>query len=281
MTRTIAQALARATGLLSPVSGDMARREVSILLAHVLGRDVSAMMLDSDQILTADQLDRFNANVSARQSLQPVSQIIGLRAFWDHEFIVTPDVLDPRPETELLVELALRHKSARTVLDLGTGSGCILCSVLAAAPQMRGLGVDTSQKALDVAARNAARTGVADRAEFRQSDWFEYVDGRFDLILSNPPYVTLDEFRDLESGVRNWEPRQALTDDGDGLDAYRKIASQLQNFLTPQGAAYFEHGATQSADVCAIFHAQGYENVKVFKDLSGKDRAVGVGAVIE
>ncbi|WP_240643590.1 peptide chain release factor N(5)-glutamine methyltransferase [Paracoccus siganidrum] len=212
----------------------------------------------------------YEALVAARERRQPVSQITGRRAFWDHDFIVTPDTLDPRPETETLVEAAL-DLPWNSVLDLGTGTGAILISLLAARPGARGLGCDISPAALDVARRNAHLLGVG--AEFRHSDWFGAIDGRFDLIVSNPPYIALAEMADLAPEVRDWEPHSALTDGGDGLSAYRAIAGGFADHLAPGGHVLVEIGQAQGADVQAIFRAAGAET-RLLTDLDGRDRVV-------
>lgn len=278
MTRTITQTLEQGAARLTPVAADMARREAGILLGHVLGISSAQLFANSDALVAPEQASRFEHLLQQREQHRPVSQLVGKRAFWEHEFVVTPDVLDPRPDTELLVELALEHTQARRVLDLGTGSGCILCSVLRGLPRATGLGVDISQAALSVARRNAVALGVADRAEFQCASWFDGIEGSFDLILSNPPYVTQDEYDTLEPEVRNWEPRSALTDDGDGLAAYRAIAGQLYAFLAPGGLALFEHGWRQAGQVAEIFRAQGFSDLRSYRDLSGKDRVIGVAA---
>ena len=278
MTLTIAQALEQGTARLTPIAADLAKREAGILLGHVLGISATQLLTHSGDPVTSAQAERFDSLLRQRERHRPVSQLIGKRAFWEYEFVVTPDVLDPRPETELLVELALEYTQAGRVLDLGTGSGCILCSVLRGLPDATGLGIDDSEAALSVARRNAEVLGVADRAVFQRASWFEGVEGSYDLILSNPPYVTQDEYEALEPGVRNWEPRSALTDEGDGLAAYRAIAQDLQAFLAPGGIALFEHGWQQSAQVTRIFRGQGFTDVRSFRDLSGKERVIGVAS---
>ncbi len=278
MTLTIAQALEQGAARLTPISADMARREAGILLGHVLSMSATQLFAHSGEEISSEQARRFDRLLQQREQHRPVSQLIGKRAFWEHEFVVTQDVLDPRPDTELLVELALEHTQARRVLDLGTGSGCILCSVLRGLPKTTGLGVDISQAALSVARGNAEALEVADRAEFRCASWFDGVEGSFDLILSNPPYVTRDEYDTLEPEVRNWEPRSALTDEGDGLAAYRAIAEKLEAHLAPGGVALFEHGWQQATQVAGIFREQGFSDVRNYRDLSGKDRVVGVAA---
>lgn len=276
MTQTVATVLEFATKILGPVADGDPRREARILLAHVLDRDANAVLLSPEQPLADAEAEQFITAVRARTDHQPISQILGKRAFWDHDFKVTPDVLDPRPDTELLVELALAQSDARRVLDLGTGSGCILCSVLYALPNAMGLGTDVSQSALAVAGENARTVGVEERTEFRHGSWFDTVDGEFDLILSNPPYITANDYQDLHPGVRNWEPELALTDGLDGLQAYRDIACDLDQYLALGGVGLFEHGEGQSRDVMLIFQTAGFAETRSFNDLNGKDRVVRV-----
>jgi release factor glutamine methyltransferase len=205
-----------------------------------------------------------------------MGQILGHRAFWRHRFRVTPDVLDPRPETEALVAEALRAPFVR-VLDLGTGSGAILLSLLADRPAATGLGTDVSAPALAVAAHNAAALGLADRAAFLRADWFDGVAGSFDLIVSNPPYIAEGEMAALAPEVRDWEPRLALTPGGDGLAAYRTIAAGAGAHLAPGGRLIVETGAAQGPAVAAIMAAAGLGPVRVLPDLAGRDRVVAVG----
>lgn len=218
----------------------------------------------------------FDAAVGRRAARQPVSQIVGRRAFWRHDFAVTPDVLDPRPETETLVEAALEGPFER-VLDLGTGSGCILVSLLGERQTATGLGTDRSDAALAVARSNAAAFGVADRAAFRRADWFDGIEGRYDLIVSNPPYVAEAEMADLAPEVRDWEPRDALTPGGDGLGAYRAIARDAARHLDPGGRLMVEIGPTQGEAVTSLLRAGGLRDVAVRSDLDRRPRIV-IGA---
>lgn len=266
-----AEARLRAAGI-EGAGGDV-RALFLHALSRALGRPVARHALRDhlSQIVTPDVATIFEGFIRARETRQPVSQIIGSRAFWKHEFRVTSDTLDPRPETELLVELALSEPFG-SVLDLGTGTGAILISVLADMPAARGLGVDMSQAALDVARGNAQMIGVA--AEFAISDWFSAVSGQFDLILSNPPYIALDEMSGLAPEVRDWEPRMALTDEGDGLGAYRALCAGAGRHLKPGGRLMVEIGPSQGADVSALMAAAGLTGIAVHRDLDGRDRVV-------
>ncbi len=211
--------------------------------------------------------------VSARESRRPVSQIIGKREFWKGTFKVTHDVLDPRPETELLVELGVQEPFGH-VLDLGTGSGCIVISLLMERPNALGVGTDVSEKALRVAGENAECTGVAERVNLSVSDWYGDVGGRYDLIVSNPPYIAEDEFKDLPPEVRWHEPRVALAGGIDGLSAYRAIAAGARNHLAPGGRLLVEIGSTQADGVRSLMADAGLESLAVHADLDGRDRVV-------
>lgn len=215
----------------------------------------------------------FDQAVAQRLKRQPVSQITGRRAFWRHEFTVTPDVLDPRPDTETLVDHALQAPFRR-VLDLGTGSGCIILSLLAERPGATGMAVDLSDRALSVAAANARHIGVEGSVTLQVSDWFAAVEGRFDLIVSNPPYIALEEMPDLAPEVREWEPHMALTDGGDGLGAYRIIAAGAMAHLEPGGRLMVEIGPSQGQAVKMLLAEAGFVDNLVLPDLDGRDRVV-------
>jgi release factor glutamine methyltransferase len=215
----------------------------------------------------------FNALVIRRAAHEPLSHLLGYRDFYKHRFIVTSDVLDPRPDTETLIEAALTVTFQR-VLDLGTGSGCILLSLLAERPSAIGIGTDLSQGAISVAERNAIELGLTDRSLFGQGSWFEKVSGSFDLIVSNPPYIAADEMNGLQPEVRDHEPRMALTDEADGLSCYRAIVHDAPDFLSYAGHLIVEIGPTQGAAVSAMFTEQGFAAVRVIADLDGRDRVV-------
>ncbi|RNF33132.1 peptide chain release factor N(5)-glutamine methyltransferase [Paracoccus methylarcula] len=251
-------------------------RDASLLFMHALNKvlGVAVKRHHLAQHLKAEVSPALEAAfmraIDARAARQPVSQITGRRAFWKHEFRVTRDTLDPRPETETLVEAAL-ELPWRSVLDMGTGTGAILISLLAERPGCTGTGTDISAAALDVARGNAQVIGVT--ARLIAADWYEGVTGRFDLIVSNPPYIALDEMAELAPEVREWEPNRALTDGADGLTAYRAIAAGAANHLAPGGHVLVEIGPTQGAAVAAIFRRQGAET-RLIPDLDGRDRVV-------
>lgn len=243
------------------------------LLAHALLLAPDRLTLHLPDTLPPEAETRLATALNARLRRQPVAQITGQRLFWGRRFHVTPDVLDPRPESEILVATALEHPF-QTVLDLGTGSGCILLSLLADQPAAQGTGVDLSPAALVIAARNAEALGLSHRARFLPSDWCASVDGRFDLIVSNPPYIAADEMPHLVPEVRDWEPHLALTPGGDGLDAYRAIAAQAPAHLVPHGRLIVEIGPTQGSAVQALFRAAGLDHVEIRKDFDSRDRVI-------
>jgi release factor glutamine methyltransferase len=270
---TAAEALRAAIPRLAAAGVFEPAKDARQLLAHAMDVKADRLTLHLADEVSSVGLARFERDLAVRIARQPVSQIIGHRQFWGLDFRVTPDVLDPRPETECLVAAALDQPFKR-VLDLGTGSGCILLSVLANQPMATGQGVDLSDAALSVAMQNARDLGLLSRAEFLNSDWFSNVTGCFDLILSNPPYIAEDELSELSQEVRQWEPKIALTPGGDGLAAYRRIAKGASAHLFPGGRLMVEIGPTQARDVVAMFQDAGFVDCHVLQDMDGRDRVV-------
>ena len=273
MSERILDTLQRASMMLSAAGIENPRQDALVLLAHVMDVDQSAVLARLQEPLPPSALFGMDRVVAVRSLRQPVSHIIGKRGFWNHEFMVNSDVLDPRPDTETLVAAAL-EQPFDNVLDLGTGSGAIILSLLAERPQAMGVATDISAKALDIARRNAGRIGVADRVQFKESDWFDAVNGRYDLIVSNPPYISAAEMETLAPEVRDWEPHLALTPGEDGLEAYRRIAEGLAKALAPKGSAFLEIGYRQAVDVSEIFTNVGFSQPKVLQDISGHDRVI-------
>ncbi|RHZ93422.1 peptide chain release factor N(5)-glutamine methyltransferase [Cereibacter sphaeroides] len=268
-----ADALRAAVPRLAAAGIDEAARDARRLLAHAMAIDPARLTLHLPDPLPPEAAARFEAALAARVARQPVGQIVGERLFWGRRFRVTRDTLDPRPETEGLIETALAEPFA-TVLDLGTGTGCIAVTLLAERPVAHGIATDLSPAALAVAAENAAALGVASRLELRLSDWFAAVPERVDLILSNPPYIAADEMDTLAPEVRLWEPHLALSPGGDGLDAYRAIARGAPAHLRPGGRLLLEIGAAQGRAVAGLVEAAGLARVSVLPDLDGRDRLV-------
>ncbi len=271
--QTAAQAMAAAAARLRAAGVDDPARDARVLLAHAARIEAARVTLIAPEDLEPEIAERYEQLIALRAIRVPVSHLIGEREFYGRRFKVSGDVLDPRPETETLIEAALADPFAR-VLDLGVGSGCILVTLLAERGEATGLGVDLSEAACLQASANAVLHRVQARAEILQSDWFSNVVGRFDLIVSNPPYIAAGEMAGLSDEVRRHEPELALTDGGDGLGAYRAIAAQVTGHLEPGGRLLVEIGPTQAAAVCAILSAAGLSDIGVVQDLDGRDRVV-------
>lgn len=243
------------------------------LLAHALAVGPGRLSLVLPEPVSPTALRLFERALAARRKRQPVAQIVGYRMFYGRNFRVTPDVLDPRPETETLVATAL-ERPFDDVIDLGTGSGCVVLSLLAERPAARGLGTDRSAPALAVAQANAAALGLSARARFVQADWWSGVEARADLIVSNPPYITAAEMETLAPEVRDWEPAEALTPGRDGLDSYRAIFDRARTHLVKRGRLLVEIGPTQAMDVSELGQAAGLRLADMRRDLDGRDRVV-------
>jgi len=270
---TAQSALVAAVQSLKAAGVDDPARDARRLLCHALDIDSSRLTLALGEEMTKDAKKLFGDLITRRITREPVSQILGYRDFYGQRFEVTRDVLDPRPETETLVETVL-GLDFQTILDIGTGSGCILLSLLATRVGSTGMGVDVSQSALTVAKRNAQALGLFERVEFAHSNWFEAVEGLFDVIVSNPPYIDEKEWETLEPEPKDWEPKFALTPGVDGLAPYRVIAAVAPRHLTKDGWLAVEIGWRQGDAVKDIFEDSGFSDVLVIQDLGGRDRVV-------
>lgn len=257
--------------------------DARILLAHALGWSRTQLITRADAPLAAADAERYLALAARRLAGEPVAQLVGSREFFGLEFAVTPDVLIPRPDTELLVESALaaiEGIAAPAVLDLGTGSGAVAVAIASMRPDARVKALDRSAAALAVARGNAAR--LLDPARpggalrFLESDWYGALDPlqHFHAIVSNPPYIACRDPH-LEQGDLRFEPRGALTDEADGLEAIRAIAAGAPAFLLPRGALWIEHGYDQAEAVRAILAAAGFEAVASLTDLAAIERCTG------
>lgn len=263
-----------AAGRLAELGVEGAPRDVRLLLAHALGVEPVDVILRETDAVDPVALTAFENFIQRRVNGEPVSRIRGWRDFYGRRFIVTPDVLDPRPETELLVEQGLAGLPAGgRVLDLGVGSGCILLSVLAERSDASGVGVDLSSQAISVAKRNAQALGVADRVSFIEGGWGAPLDGAFDLVLSNPPYIPEGDIAGLAVDVREYDPRMALTPGSDGLDPYRAILAAMPVWLKPGGCIGFEFGIEQAASVTMLMQQVGLSDIAIHRDLAGIERA--------
>jgi len=269
----VRDALVSATQILNGAGVDGGARDARRIMAAALDVAAHRVTLMADQEMDDMAEAAFFASILKRAERHPLSHLVGGRSFYDRWFAVTPDVLDPRPETETLIATAL-EEPFQEVLDLGTGSGAILLTLLAERPQAVGLGTDVSEAALRVATGNAEALDVLDRVHFGVSDWFTAVGGQYDLIVSNPPYIAAEEMDDLQPEVRLYEPRIALTDEADGLTAYRKITAGAPDHLTPGGRLIVEIGPTQANAVTDLFESAGFTGIRVVADLDGRDRIV-------
>lgn len=262
-----------AAGILSP------RLETRLLIAYVLGADASGILPHRIE-LGAGEAERLEAAVAERIQHKPLCKIIGSKAFYKHDFMVSCDVLSPRPDTEILVEAAVEvahRKKMRQVLDLGTGSGCILLSILDEISEAQGVGMDISPAALKMAEDNAEALSLSSRATFCLGSWFEEKPAfaaAFDLVVSNPPYIPHREIPALEPEVRLYDPLTALDGGDDGYRDYRQLAKAVPGWLKPEGVLLLEVGAGQAADVAKIFRDAGWKLLEIRRDLSGIERCV-------
>lgn len=253
-------------------------REARLLLAHARGQaDRGLPPAAVDAVDEATRV-RFEAVVARRARREPFAYVVGEREFWSLPFSVGPDVLVPRPESETLVEAALALKpdacAPLRILDLGTGSGCLLLALLAERPQAWGVGIDRSGAAIARARANAQALGLSHRAAFVVGDWLEAVTGRFDIIVSNPPYIPDAEISHLEPEVARYEPRLALAGGSDGLHCYRRIFPALSKHWTASGVALFEMGADQAAAAVGLAASFNFSEIAVRPDLAGQARCL-------
>jgi len=270
---SVAAALRATTRELEAGGIENAANDARRLVAYALDFPQAQLTPNLGDRVTSPGLAALDKAITARLERRPVSQILGRRAFWGRDFKVTPAVLDPRPETEILIEHALSQPFER-VLDLGTGSGCILLSLLAERPDAVGVGVDASPDALSVASENSAALGLDARAALVVSDWFSHVSGRFDLIVANPPYIALSEMSSLAPEVLKWEPMAALCAGPEGVEMYREIARDIGSYVTDTGRVLVEIGPTQAQAVSGLFEVQGFEIIAIHDDFDGRNRVV-------
>ncbi len=256
-----------------------AKVDARALLCHALRIDRARLLADSERVLEAREVAAVQALAARRIKREPVSRIRGRKEFWNLMLSVTPAVLTPRPETETVVEAALDAIGSMKmdnlrILDIGTGSGALLLALLSEFPKSVGLGTDISEAALEVARANAERAGLKDRCTFLACDIAQGVEGKFDLIVSNPPYVPRGDIATLEPEVRDYAPRLALDGGGDGLDCYRAIARQVPRLLAPGGRLVVELGIGQQEAVRALFAEVDLHAGRAHPDLAGIPRAL-------
>lgn len=253
--------------------------DARVLLSEALGVDAVAIAAYPEAPLGEDGARKLVQFAARRLAREPVARIVGWREFWGMPFELAPETLVPRPDTETVIETTLRHLGAggpERIVDLGTGSGCLLVALLHELPAAFGLGVDRSFRALATARRNAERNGVGPRAGFVAFDWAAALGGGIDVLVSNPPYVPSDTIAELAPEVRAHDPRLALDGGADGLSAYRAIFADTARVLAPGGLLVVEIGLDQSDAVPALAAAAGLALVEVAPDLSGRPRAVAL-----
>ena len=249
--------------------------DARLLLEYVCGTDRNTLFIHPDLEVDVDKAKEYASFIEKRSKRIPLQHLTGEQDFMGLQFKVNEHVLIPRQDTEILVEEAMKylHEGMR-VLDMCTGSGCILLSLLHYSNDCTGIGVDISEQALQVAKENASLLTLEDRVKFVHSNLFEQVDGRFDLIVSNPPYIATEEIEKLMPEVRDHEPRLALDGTEDGLYFYRKIIEDSRDYLTPGGYLLFEIGYDQGLSVSELMRQAGYKEVTVYRDYAGLDRVV-------
>ena len=257
-----------------------ANREARLLLGHATGLDAATIIGYPDRYLTPEDASAMTAVVTDRARRRPMAQVIGSREFWSLPFRVTEATLDPRPDSESVIHAVLdqvRDRTARyRVLDLGTGTGCLLLAVLRELPNATGMGTDISADAIAVAAWNADRLDLRNRARFSVGEWDRALSGRFDIIVSNPPYIPTDDIDRLAPEISHFEPRQALDGGEDGLAAYRALSTALAKLMAEDGFAAIEIGSGQRAPVESIFRRAGLSATSVVDDLAGISRCLVV-----
>ncbi len=274
----IAAVLREAGKRLAAAGVEDAPRDARLLLQAATGLLPATLVGFPERAIDAAALARFQGLLARRERREPMAQILGAREFWSLRFRVTADTLDPRPDSETLVQAVLERVTDRAaplrLVDFGTGTGCLLLALLHDLPNATGLGVDLSAAALRIAAGNARALGLDGRATFRQGDWDDGIAPSFDIVISNPPYIERAAIAALQPEVARFEPRLALDGGADGLDAYRALLPATARLLRPGGLAAFEVGIGQADSVAAIGVARGLRHIATASDLGGVPRVV-------
>lgn len=278
---TLAVLLRHARQRLAKAGIAVAALDARLLVEHFSGTTRAQAISEPDCEIRPEIVSAIDAALARRIAGEPVHRILGFRDFYGLRLSLSRDTLEPRPDTETLVDAVLPfiraaalRKGRCAILDLGTGSGAIALALLHAEPGATAIGVDISEGALTTALRNAADLGVADRFSVKKSDWFADISGRYDAIVSNPPYIPANDIHALQREVRDFDPRRALDGGADGLDAYRMIADGAALHLERDGIVAVEIGSTQKTDVAGLFARAGFELIEARQDLAGNDRAL-------
>ena len=265
--------LADTANKLSESGIEGAARDARILTAYALQIPISELSLKINEQVSGEITSKLEKLILRRIHREPISKILGRREFWGRTFSINENVLDPRGDTETLIDFVI-EKPVKSVIELGTGSGVIAVTLACEWKEVHVTATDISEEALLLAKLNAQKFNVQNKIDFLKSDWFERVKGPFDLIISNPPYIGLIEQDEISAEVIKYDPKISLFAGSDGLDAYRRIIPNLPKFLNPDGFAVLEIGASQGNQVKNMMNAVGLIDAKIVKDLSGKDRLV-------
>ena len=249
--------------------------DARIILKETFNFDEKELIMNSDILISISKVNEVKKILSRRLKGEPVSKIFRKRDFYDSTFLISDDVLDPRPETELIIDIANKYISEnnyKSFIDLGTGSGCIILSILKENKNIKGLGLDISLNAINIAKKNSSRLKLENHAMFLVSDWFSSVKETYDLIISNPPYISSDEIRTLPKDVKNYDPLISLDGGQDGLKCYREIAEDVNRIINKNGRVILEIGCNQAEDVIKIFEINKFKFLNKVLDINGLDR---------
>ncbi|HEX9446677.1 MAG TPA: peptide chain release factor N(5)-glutamine methyltransferase [Dongiaceae bacterium] len=280
---SIAAVLARATRSLADGGIEASGREARLLLQHAAAIPVATQIAFAERLVAPAEVAAFDLAVARRLRREPLSHILGHREFWSLSFQVTPDTLDPRADSETLVEAVLAELNRQdagyrqkplTFVDFGTGTGCLLLALLSELPAAQGLGIDLNPGAVAIATANARRLDLSRRAKFQHGDWDQGIAATFDVVMSNPPYIPSNEIADLQPEVARFEPHLALDGGADGLTAYRALAQVIKRVLKPGGIAALEIGAGQGPDVIAVMATTGLQHIVSAQDLHAHERVL-------
>lgn len=279
-TQTLSAVLAETRKRFADAGLPDAATDARVLVAGLLDLSSTDMVLNGERVLSVREIERIDGATERRIAREPVHRILGFREFYGLRFMLSPETLEPRPDTEVLVDAVLRHarqlfgSRPGRILDLGTGTGAILLALLSELPGFSGVAADISAGALETARLNAQINHISERFSAVETDWFAKIEGRFDIIVSNPPYIKTDIIAELEPDVRIFDPDLALDGGTDGLDAYRAIANGAAAFLSDDGVIGLEIGYDQKQAVTDLLLTQGYTLIESVTDYGGNDRAL-------
>lgn len=249
--------------------------DARIILREIFNFDEKELILNSDLILSESKISKVQKIITRRLNFEPVSKIFGKRDFYNSTFSISDDVLDPRPETENIVEIAnnfILEKGYESFIDLGTGSGCIILSILKENKNLTAVGVDISIDAINIAKKNSKDMNLEKRSSFLVSNWLSSIYNSYDLIISNPPYIPSDEIITLSKTVKNFDPLISLDGGQDGLECYKEIAQDINRVINKNGRVILEIGYNQAHDVIKIFESKEFKLLKIYNDINGLNR---------